>query len=298
MGTVYRATHTILPRSAAIKVLHADMIGTHSAVERMLQEARILEALDHPTAIKVYDAGVLPDGRPWVAMELVEGQTLADHLLVNGRLNATEAAQIIRLLADALSRAHRDGVVHRDVKPDNIMLVPGTKGLEVKLLDWGIAHVNSMVLARRLTQQDYSPGTPCYMSPEQLRGEHVDGRSDTYALGVVAYEMLTGVPPFDGDNHIDVAIKTLHSPVPPLASHKVVVPREIEAVVLAMLAKHTVDRPSLDDVATTFGNWSVGLTASDVDESAYVSISIEMEIDMDDEGGAVRERCVIGEITC
>ncbi len=290
MGAVYRGTHVILPRCAAIKVLHADMLGTQSAIERMLQEARILESIDHPTAVKVYDAGRLPDGRPWVAMELIDGQTLSDHLFVHNRLPAAEAMRILRSLAAALHRAHTGGVVHRDVKPENIMLVAGEHGPDAKLIDWGIAQL--VTANKRLTQNDYSPGTPAYMSPEQLRGEPVDGRSDVYALGVVAYEMLTGEPPFDGDSALEIACKTLRDPVPALGN-RVAVPRSIELLIAAMLAKKPSERPTLALIEATLA----GAENNDEDND-YEAISLELEMDLDSDDEVRGQMCASGEIVC
>jgi serine/threonine-protein kinase len=281
MGTVYRASHTVLPRRAAIKVLHAHMIGTQSATTRMLQEARILAAIDHPTVVKVYDAGVLGDGRPWVAMELCDGQTLADHLLVHHRLPPREVARVAVALAEALLRAHRAGIVHRDVKPENVMLVAGARGPAVKLIDWGIAH--DTATAERLTQHDYSPGTPCYMAPEQLRAQPIDGRADTYALGVVLYEMLAGELPFDGPNPYAIALKTLHDPVPYLSA-QLEVPARIEGLVRAMMGKKPSARPSLEYVRATFAEW-----ARELDGDEELEVEIEVELSRD---------CVSGEITC
>ncbi len=276
MGSVYRAHHLVLDRAAAIKVLHGGMIDdSSSAVERMLQEARILEAIDHPTVVEIYDAGLLPDGRPWVAMELLDGQTLADHLLVHHRLSHGEVARIVAAVGDALQRSHSMGVIHRDVKPENIMLVPGDEGLQVKLIDWGIAQVASTV--QRLTQHDYSPGTPCYMSPEQLRGHAVDGRTDTYALGVVAFEMISGTRPFDGPNPLEIAVKTLQNVVPrlPLQFN---VPAPINALIRGMLAKDPARRPSLDAVRAAFADWRQQCE----DEYADFRIEIEIETDFED----------------
>ncbi len=284
MGIVYRAEHLFLPRKAAIKVMHPNLLNTQSAVERMLQEARILEAMDHPTVVKIYDAGRLHDGRPWVAMELLDGVSLSDHLFVHGQVRPREAILVVRVVASALMRAHSSGVIHRDVKPENIMLVPGANGLTVKLIDWGIAHVDTDGRSRRLTQHDYSPGTPCYMSPEQLRGHAVDGRADTYALGVVAYEMLNGHPPFDAPHPLEIAMKTLHDRIPSL-NPELDLPPSIEKLIAGMLAKEPGDRPSLDTVCAAFSAWLAE------PEDDYEEFSLEVEMDAEPE-------CVFGEISC
>jgi serine/threonine protein kinase len=272
MGVVYRAAHVLLPRPAAIKVLRADVVGMRSATERMLQEARILELIDHPTVVKIYDVGQLPDGRPWVAMELLDGQTLADHLFVHKQLPPPEVARIVLSVADALMRSHSAGVVHRDVKPENIMLVAGPSELEVKVIDWGIARLATAT--RRLTQLDYSPGTPHYMSPEQLRGQPVDGSTDTYALGVVTYEMLSGEPPFDGPTPLDIAVKTLQNAIPSLPS-QLDLPPQIDGLIRGMLAKSPAERPSLDRVYAAFADWRREC------EADYEDLHLEVEIDVD-----------------
>jgi eukaryotic-like serine/threonine-protein kinase len=250
MGAVYRATHTILPRRAALKVLHARLVGQHAAGERMLQEARILEGIAHPTVVHVYDAGLLSDGRPWVAMELVEGETLASYLWRRGKLSLDEVARIMVAIADALLIAHGQAVVHRDIKPENIMIGGDPLDLRVKLIDWGIACVTNG--GNRLTQTDTTPGTPHYMAPEQLRGQVMDGRTDVYALGVLAYELLSGDPPFTGDTPLDVAIQHLQSHAPSLM-HKVPgLPGALDTCILKMLAKHPSARPGLTEIRTAF----------------------------------------------
>jgi eukaryotic-like serine/threonine-protein kinase len=269
MGSVYRADHLILARRAAIKVLNTGGLDK-SLADRLLQEARILASIDDPTIVELYDAGLLPDGRPWLAMELLDGPSLAEHLMVHQHVESRECAQIVLSVAEALARAHAAGVIHRDVKPENIMLVPGPHGRQVKLIDWGIAQLTTV--SRRLTQPDCSPGTPCYMSPEQLRGEAVDGRTDLYALGVIAYEMLTGDPPFDGATSMDIAVKVLRDPVPPLVAD---VPASIVSLIMAMLEKTPELRPSLEAVRIGFAEWH----ESPGDD--YAEMSIEMEIEAD-----------------
>lgn len=276
MGVVYRAAHLVLSRRTAIKVLHSELLETESAVARMLQEARVLESIDDPGVVKIYDAGCLPDGRPWVAMELLDGVTLADHMFVRGRLSTRETTSVVTVLAHALMRAHSCGIIHRDVKPENIMLVAGPSGLTVKLIDWGIAQLSSKK-QQRLTQPDLSPGTPCYMAPEQLQGLATDGRADTYALGVVAYQALSGQPPFDGDSSLEIALKTLHDEVPPLDLALAVPPR-IEALIRGMLAKDPEYRPTLARVCSEFAAWA---DADEEDPYAELSLEIELECDFD-----------------
>jgi serine/threonine-protein kinase len=238
MGAVYAASHLVLPRRAAVKVLHASMMGRARAVERTLQEAQILEAIASPAVAEIYDAGVLLDGRPWVAMELLDGITLAEMLEARGRLPALEVARVLLAIAEGLELAHRHNIFHRDIKPDNVLC----QADGVKLLDWGIARIGS---SPRLTDADTCPGTPQYMSPEQVRGGAIDGRTDVYTLGVLAYELLAGAPPFHGATAIEIALQ--HITTQPKRIGPVVpgLPGDLDDLVLAMRAQAPTARPTI-----------------------------------------------------
>jgi len=209
MGTVYRALHLGLNREVAIKILRQDLAGDRTQIERLKAEAAMLASLDHPNIVRALDAGE-SNGFPYVVMEYVEGETLRDRLRREGRLPETEALAITRALADALERARRMGVVHRDVKPGNILL---TRAGEPKLMDLGLA---KGPIDMGLTQHGATVGTPQYIAPEQaVDPRKADTRSDIYSLGATLYAMLAGRPPFDGETLAEILTKVLYeSPTP------------------------------------------------------------------------------------
>ncbi|WP_412070204.1 protein kinase domain-containing protein [Rubrivirga sp. IMCC43871] len=243
MGVVYRATDTRLGREVALKVLAPGLVADDGARARLLQEARAAAALDHVHLASVYDVGET-NGQPYLAMAFYDGETLRERLDA-GPLAAAEAADLGAQMARGLAAAHRAGVVHRDLKPANVMLLPhgGPGGGPcVKVLDFGIAHLDG----GELTQDGESLGTALYMSPEQLRGERADARSDIWALGVVLFEMVTGRRPFDGSYAAARAYAVLHEPAPPLGD----LPSGLADLVAACLEKAPADRPaSMEAVA-------------------------------------------------
>src|SRR5262245_12469447 len=193
-GTVYKARDPGLDRVVAVKVPRGAALPGSADLDRFLREARSVAQLRHPAIVPVYEVGQT-DGTPYLVSEFVEGVTLAD-LLTARRLPPADAARLVADLADALQYAHERGVVHRDVKPSNVMLGPGDRPY---LMDFGLAKRDAG--DARVTTDGQVLGTPAYMSPEQARGEaaRVDGRSDVYSLGVVMYELLTGEAPFRGN---------------------------------------------------------------------------------------------------
>jgi len=197
MGKVYRARHVRLPREAAIKVLHPRMVQDPAAVARFDREAANASRIDHENVVRVFDFGETQDGMVYLAMEFVAGRTLKDLVDKEGPLPLARAVSFVRQVADGLDAAHRLGIVHRDLKPDNILVVRDERGVErCKIADFGIAKAIGSG-EKSLTQTGFVIGTPEYMSPEQLLGEEIDHRSDVYALGLVAYQCLTGETPFD-----------------------------------------------------------------------------------------------------
>jgi serine/threonine protein kinase len=243
MGTVYRATHLGLDRTVAVKVLKKDVAADPEVAERFMREARTMAKLRHSRAAMIFDAGKLPDGRPFIVMEHVEGTTLAEVLARDGRFAAERAVRVASEICDVLTEAHRLGIVHRDLKPSNIML--NERG--VCVLDFGIAKVlaNSADATKThaTTESGLIIGTPRYMSPEQCTGQPVGPASDLYSLGVLLYEMLAGQPPFTDQLQSAVLVKQATLPPPPLVSRRPDVPRRLALVVHALLAKSTADRP-------------------------------------------------------
>jgi serine/threonine-protein kinase len=212
MATVYEAAHTVLPRRAALKLMHGELIRQPGMATRIVQEAGILENLRHPGVVRVFECNLLPDHRPWIAMELLDGETLANRLHYATTLPGLEVAALLGDVADVLAAAHKQGVVHRDLKPDNLLCTPTDREYPVRVLDWGVARLQQRC---RLTLDGLTPGTPMYMSPEQATGTDIGAPCDIYSLGVIAYEALTGAPPFEGHTLAEVVCMHLtREPVP------------------------------------------------------------------------------------
>jgi serine/threonine-protein kinase len=244
MGTVYEAKHVVLPRKAAIKVMHGDLKKQPGMATRVVQEASILEDIRHPGVVRVYECALLPDHRPWIAMELVEGETLASRLAHRGTLPPYEVATLLAEITDVLAAVHARGVVHRDLKPDNILLAPADREFPLRLIDWGVARLGPL---GRLTLDGLTPGTPIYMSPEQATGRNIAAPCDMYSLGVIAYELLTGRPPFDGRTLAEVVSMHLASEAAPLSELCKAQP-ELCELVHRMLEKEPSLRPGAIEV--------------------------------------------------
>jgi serine/threonine-protein kinase len=230
--------------AVAIKVLHAEQVADPQAAERFRREAQAAARLKHPNAVSIYDFGVSEVGLVYLVMELVEGQSLRDILKQQGPLTPPAAAEVMTQACAALDEAHRQNVVHRDIKPDNIIVAAAPTGLKVKVLDFGIAKLRDLsATASNLTQAGSVMGTPHYMSPEQCLGEELDSRSDIYSLGVVLYEMLAGVAPFNSPTSTAVIIQHVNQPPPPLRTINVSISSPVEAVVLHAMEKRREARP-------------------------------------------------------
>ncbi|MEM1417326.1 MAG: serine/threonine-protein kinase, partial [Myxococcota bacterium] len=243
MGTVYRANHVHLNRPFAVKVLSERVASSQQAVERLLQEAKTASSIEHDNIVDVVSFDVTDDGRVFLVMELLRGESLAD-ALDHGPMPLERALPLAYQVADALQAAHDAGVIHRDLKPENVFLVR-KGGIEfVKVLDFGISKVQSAEAEEvRMTRTGQLVGTPLYMSPEQSRGEtDVDHRADVYALGIVLYEMLTGDPPFEGTNYFQLLWKHGNEPPQPLRKRARTVPKPVDQVVLRALAKRADER--------------------------------------------------------
>ena len=237
MGVIYQAHDPVIDRRVAIKLVHADLLEggeKDEYVERFRREAQAAARCAHPNIVAIYDFA-MHEGNPFLAMELVEGPSLAMTLRQNGRFAPDDAVAIMLQVLDALDSAHRIGVVHRDVKPANILLTAGNR---VKITDFGIARFETS----DLTQQGAMVGTPSYMSPEQCMGEPVDARSDLYSAGAVLFEMLAGVRPFPGRTSTEVTYRLMHEEAPDLAVAVPGVSSGLAAVVRRALAKRPGDR--------------------------------------------------------
>ncbi len=253
MGSVYGAHHPRIGKRVAIKVLSPHYSANASTVGRFEQEARLVNEIRHPNIVDVFQFGELPDGRNYFVMEWLDGEPLTARI-DRGAVPAAETMAILDVICDALEAAHEHGVVHRDLKADNVFLVKGRAHRNVKLLDFGLAKLagKNDVGAVTRTKSGVVVGTPAYMAPEQARGKDVDGRTDIYALGVLAYKMLTGTLPYKADNAIDLIAQHLSAPVP--AANKLAreTPSELSRLVVRMMAKSPDERPSLAEVRKTF----------------------------------------------
>jgi serine/threonine-protein kinase len=236
MAMVYRAEDTLLSRAVALKILYPELSADPLFVERFRREAQAAANLSHPNIVPVFDWGE-DEGTYFIVMELVNGTSLAEMLRGGATISASRTAPIGAQVASALGYAHRTGVVHRDVKPGNILI---TRDGQVKVTDFGIAQAVSS--EDHLAEAGSVMGTATYFSPEQAEGVAVDGRSDVYSLGVVLYEMLVGRPPFVGDSPVDVSAQHVRSAVPPLAQFSSTVPHDLEAIVMEALAKSPENR--------------------------------------------------------
>ena len=242
MGEVYRAQHEILGRSAAVKVLKHELTEDETLVNRFINEAKAASAIQHPGIIEVLDFGVTEDGRSYLVMEFLEGEPLSARIEKRKRLPDHEAAAIGRGIARALEAAHAKGIFHRDLKPDNIFIVPDVDtGERPKVLDFGIAKLTDA--NSRNTQTGALMGTPMYMAPEQARAAaQIDHRADLYSLGCILYELVVGEPPFVGSGAGEIiALHMFEEPVPPRKRVLSVSPA-LEAVIMKLLAKEPNDR--------------------------------------------------------
>jgi serine/threonine-protein kinase len=242
MAEVHRGHDSRLNRDVAIKVLRADLARDPSFLNRFRREAHSAAGLNHPSIVAVYDTGedAMPDGtpQPFIVMEYVEGRTLRDIVKSEGRLPVRRAMEVVADVCAALDFSHRNGIIHRDIKPANVMITP--QGA-VKVMDFGIARAvadNSSTV----TQTANVIGTAQYLSPEQARGETVDARSDVYSTGCLLYELIAGVPPFQGDSPVAVAYQHVReNPVMPSARNPEV-PRALDSIVMKALAKNQLNR--------------------------------------------------------
>jgi len=249
MGTVYRAEQTPLGRPVALKVIHRALVSDQKVVSRFLREAKIACQLTNPHTVTIFDFGN-EDGILYLAMELLQGESLHERLC-RGPVEPVRAAEIAAQVCRSLTEAHKKGIIHRDLKPDNIFLSTADDGsLLVKVLDYGLARVMSSDdapggIQATLTQIGTIVGTPIYMSPEQARGRKLDARTDLYSMGVVLFEMLSGVAPFLDEDAVVVLGKHIRDPVPRIAESgaRVAPPAPLQVLVDKLLEKEPSKRP-------------------------------------------------------
>jgi tetratricopeptide (TPR) repeat protein/tRNA A-37 threonylcarbamoyl transferase component Bud32 len=248
MSVVYKARQKQLDRIVAVKVLSKMAVRGEDGLKRFQKEARFTSSLEHPNIVKTISFGVSKDGQPYLVMEYLEGLSLADELKQNGRLKLQKFKDVFLPALSALNHAHQAGLVHRDIKPGNIMLCRNeTAGETVKLVDFGIAKVfgEGESQTQQLTKTGAVLGSPAYMSPEQCQGKSLDGRSDLYSMACVMYETLSGEPPFSGDSLLEVMQKHSIEPPPTVSemSRKIDIRKELAKVTLWGLAKDPAARP-------------------------------------------------------
>jgi serine/threonine-protein kinase len=254
MGQVYGAHHPRIGKRVAIKVLSRAYCGDPAVVERFEQEARFVNEIKHPNIVDVFQFGELADKRSFFVMEWLEGEPLTA-LIDRGPVPAHETMEILDVVCDALQAAHEAKVIHRDLKSDNIFLVTKRGKRQVKLLDFGLAKLAGRGVDGQpvgTTKSGILVGTPAYMSPEQARSKPVDGRTDIYALGCLAYKMLTSQLPIPGDNAMDIILQQLNKPAPNPSKLAPKTPPELSKLVVQMMSKDPEQRPSLTAIREMF----------------------------------------------
>ncbi len=253
MGSVYKALHVTFDELRAIKVISSELINDQLFVKRFKHEAVITRKLQHPNAVRVDDIDEAEDGRPFIVMEFIEGESLRKLIQDQGAMPVPRVCSIIKQTAAALDAAHNLGMIHRDIKPDNIVLIQSPEGEQAKVLDFGIAKLKEgrrgAVAGMTLTGTGIVIGTPQYMSPEQAmgkRGEELDGRSDLYSLGIVMYQMLTGDLPFKADTTMEMLLAHLQQQAPNVRAVRpeLRIPNSIANLVMRLLEKKPENRPS------------------------------------------------------
>jgi serine/threonine protein kinase len=269
MSVVYKARHMLMNKQVALKMLHPHMIGREQSRDRFRQEAQAVSQIDHPNVVRIFDFGISEDNRPYIVMDYLDGVSLGDMIKASGPLELERAIKLFIQICDALSYAHNKGVIHRDLKPSNIIIleserkksqtisyVRGTQDEnedlserqkeQAKIVDFGIAKLmpHEGTDAAALTQTGDVFGSPLYMSPEQCKGEKLDGRSDIYSMGCLMYETLTGKPPINGANMLEILYRHMNEmPISmKLACPENKVPQALEAIIFKALAKDPNDR--------------------------------------------------------
>lgn len=281
MCEVYRARHVVIGKEVAVKILRPELAADPMIAERFEQEARAASRIRHPNAIDVNDFGVANGTTPYIVMELVDGKTVGQLLRETGPFSVERAVNILRQVCGALESAHMAGVIHRDIKPDNIMIAEYEGGDWVEVCDFGVAKIQEDVNRRAaLTGANFILGTPRYMSPEQCEERPVDARSDIYSLGVVLYEMLTGEAPFEGNSTRLLVAHTFETP-PLIRTKRPDLPADLEAVVMRALDKDPARRPQsaaefFQAVERAVGGYVVNAETGNSGSFARVNVPLDL----------------------
>lgn len=244
MGDVYRATHVHIDNEFAVKLLKPEFVADQTAIKRFRLEAKAAGRIQHPNAVRVTDFGVTPEKIVYLVMELVQGISLRQLIRSEKKIDVLRTINIVRQVCGAVEAAHRSGVIHRDLKPDNIIIELHQNTERVKVLDFGIAKLREAKSDNFLTQAGTIIGTPQYMSPEQCQGLQLDPRSDIYSIGIILYEMLTGTVPFDGESTLQVVYNQLHQFPKPILEMSPNISELLAAVIMRALEKEPGDRQS------------------------------------------------------
>src|SRR5215216_189408 len=278
MANVYLAEDEELGRRVAIKILNDRHASDDSFVERFRREAKNAAGLSHPNIVSVYDRGEA-EGTYYIAMEYLEGRSLKDRIVSDGPLPISAAVEVTRQILRAIGFAHRRGIVHRDIKPHNVLLVqegPGDGEPRFKVTDFGI----SRTTASQMTEAGSIIGTAQYLSPEQARGAPVDQRSDIYSVGVLLYELLTGSVPFTGDTPVEIAMKHLSAVPEPPSKKRPDVPRGLDLAVVRALAKDPEERfQSAEEMDAELARIEQGFRVSDETADAATAVLAGSGID-------------------
>ncbi len=277
MANVYLAEDEDLGRRVAIKILNDRYANDEAFTERFRREAKSAAALSHPNIVSIYDRGQA-EGRPYIAMEVIEGRSLKELIVNSGPLPIGEAVEYAKQILSALRFAHRHGIIHRDIKPHNILL--GNEN-RLKVTDFGIARYGPS----QMTEVGSIMGTAQYLSPEQARGAPVTASSDLYSAGIVLYEMLTGKTPFTGETPIEIAMKHLNEPPRPPSELRPEISPELDQIVLRSLAKDPNERyETADEFSADLDRVEAGLPVSPETTAAATAVLTGMAVDRCDPG--------------
>ena len=270
MANVYLEHDTILDRNVAVKVLRGDLANDEKFVRRFQREALSASSLSHPNIVEMYDVGE-DDGQYYIVMEYVDGKTLKQVLKSRGHLSITEVVDIMLQLTDGMAHAHDAYIIHRDIKPQNIMIL--SNGM-IKITDFGVA---TALNSTQLTQTNSVMGTVHYLPPEQAQGKGSTIKSDIYSMGIMMYELLTGLVPYKGDNAVEIALKHLKEPLPSVRKSNPSIPQSIENVIIKATAKNPKNRYA--DARAMHEDLLTALDESRKDEKRYVYKYPENELD-------------------